>query len=443
MISVAKTALIKLKESGCIEFDDKDDNPAIKPLVLGQASSMYYLIHTTPKQMEFGATTCRKLILQSLDRGEEKQLTANRYSKGQSPLLRSNRLDEMSAAWILYVLCSTHEFDEHPVRHNEEYLNEELSQVLKWGPDTTAFISNGGAASYGPALFQDPHTKCFLLLQAYLEHASLPISDYVNDTKTVTENVPRLLAAFQYVARHQGDSAGSFEVLTQISRTHQLFCTRSMPDQDPLLQLPHITNDLVKRLKAGARPAAGAGVDSLYGLRSTPRASAGSLLSRLQKSGPAAQRPSLDQTLDALYSLPVVGVKSCSVRRNADSTTGRPAGGVLHLDLEFDRLKSKNDSKGTSTRGSDRDSSAASAASDSTSTLTVLLGTERQGYLLACRSISVRGSSSVRSLDVEFDWDVAVSHSAVKGGGERHVMLRMLWEEVRGLDSEMLIGFSE
>jgi activating signal cointegrator complex subunit 3 len=194
LISVAKTALSKLKESGCIDYGDKDENPGVKPLVLGQASSMYYLIFTTPKQMEFGARTCAKVVLQGLDQGEENE--RKRYAKGQSPLLRSARLDEMSAAWILYVLCSTHEFDEHPVRHNEEYLNEELSQKLKWGPDTTSVVSNGGAASYGPAVFQDPHTKCFLLLQAYLEHASLPISDYVNDTKTVTENIPRLLAAF-------------------------------------------------------------------------------------------------------------------------------------------------------------------------------------------------------------------------------------------------------
>jgi Sec63 Brl domain len=438
LISVAKTALSKLKESGCIDYGDKDENPGVKPLILGQASSMYYLIFTTPKQMEFGARSCAKVVLQGLDQGEENE--RKRYAKGQSPLLRSARLDEMSAAWILYVLCSTHEFDEHPVRHNEEYLNEELSQKLKWGPDTTGVVSNGGAASYGPTVFQDPHTKCFLLLQAYLEHTSLPITDYVNDTKTVTENIPRLLAAFHFIARHQEAMARGFDVLTQVSRTHQLFCTRSMPDQDPLLQLPRVTNDTIKRLKTGTRPSAGAGVDSLYGLRSMSRSAAALMLSRLHKGGPESQKPSLDQTLDKLYSLPMVRVKSSSIQRSVTTAPSRPDRAVLLLDLEFDVVKAKNDNKG-SNRGRDDDSSSASARSDSPSTLTLLLGTERQGYLLAYKTVSVRGSSSApRSLELEFDWDLAMSDSAVEAGAERNVVLRLLWEEVRGLDSEIVIG---
>ena len=69
--------------------------------------------------------------------------------------------------------------------------------------------------------------RCFLLIQAYLEKARLPISDYINDTKTVVDNVPRLLAAMQAIAIHGGLTAGFFEVVTQICRTKQLIETRS------------------------------------------------------------------------------------------------------------------------------------------------------------------------------------------------------------------------
>jgi hypothetical protein len=33
------------------------------------------------------------------------------------------------------------------------------------------------------------HTKAFLLLQAHFERAALPIADYINDTKSVLDQV--------------------------------------------------------------------------------------------------------------------------------------------------------------------------------------------------------------------------------------------------------------
>ena len=85
------------------------------------------------------------------------------------------------------------------------FSNQELSQDLMWGPDTADLMAgNNGQQQYrNIEIFQDPHTKCFLLVQAYLEHAKLPISDYVNDTKSVVENIPRLLAAMAYIAAEE------------------------------------------------------------------------------------------------------------------------------------------------------------------------------------------------------------------------------------------------
>jgi hypothetical protein len=61
-----------------------------------------------------------------------------------------------------------------------------------------------------------------------LEHAKLPISDYVNDTKTVIDQIPRLLAAMQYIALQETTAAGSFDLACQFSRVRQIVETRTM-----------------------------------------------------------------------------------------------------------------------------------------------------------------------------------------------------------------------
>jgi hypothetical protein len=407
------------------------------------------LMFATPKQMEFGARVANKLILQVLERegSGEKHLTTE-----QSPFWRPSRVDEVLAAWILYTLCSTHEFDEHPVRHNEEYMNEELSHKLKWGPDTSSLISNGDPSRYNPAVFQDPHTKCFLLIQAFLERVTLPISDYVNDTKTVMENVPRLLAAFHFVARNQEkDSAGTLELITHFSRTRQLLETKSMADCDPLLQLPRMTNAMVQRLRNASRKASaggGGGVDSLYGLRSLSRADAATLLRGLHTQTPSRQ--SLDETLDTLYSLPKVLVKRSVVRRTVDERTGKVLGG-LHLELNVELLSVRfKGSQVVSRRfgaNDDGDGAPSAPSSEAPLTLTILVGTELQGFLLAYKSVTIRGGGNIDSgrsisLELTFDWSVAANHArGGQSGGS--LVLRLLWEEVRGLDSQMLVRMND
>lgn len=50
----------------------------------------------------------------------------------------------------------------------------------------------------------DPHTKAFLLFQAHYECADLPIADYVNDTKSVLEQAPRVVNAMVDIASDLG-----------------------------------------------------------------------------------------------------------------------------------------------------------------------------------------------------------------------------------------------
>ena len=75
--------------------------------------------------------------------------------------------------------------------------------------------------------------RSFLLIQAFMERARLPISDYVNDTKSVIENAPRILAAMQFIAVEDPAKPNSFELVCQFSKTRQLLETRSMVGLEP------------------------------------------------------------------------------------------------------------------------------------------------------------------------------------------------------------------
>jgi activating signal cointegrator complex subunit 3 len=232
LLSVAKDTLEKLHEDGCVEIDKGDGVDAdVKTTTLGIACTNYYLKYRTPKQMQFGIREARKIITREIESEEGSFSKSDIKTRGNAKLLpfsRSTRVDDVSAAWLLYSVSCTHEFDEVPVRHSEDQTNEELSDDLMWGPDAAGVLAVNGNRPYtNPEVFADPHTKCFLLLQAHLERARLPVSDYVNDTKSVIENVPRLLAAMHYIALQDATTSGSFELITQFSRTRQLLETRS------------------------------------------------------------------------------------------------------------------------------------------------------------------------------------------------------------------------
>jgi hypothetical protein len=120
-----------------------------------------------------------------------------------------------------------------------------------WGADTASVQSPESKNIYRSTdVYADPHTKCFLLIQGYLEkvrekgrvkkilvpslahitqipQARLPISDYINDTRSVMDNVPRLLAAMHFIGSKEFQVEGFLEVVSQLFRTKQLLATKS------------------------------------------------------------------------------------------------------------------------------------------------------------------------------------------------------------------------
>lgn len=427
LITFAKDALRKLSEHCCIEYSDGSDDQSISPLPLGLAASNFYLLHSTPKQMQFGVREARKITVETLA-NTKKENEQSTESKTLFPLERPHRVDEVSAAWLLYTLCSTHEFDEHPVRHNEEFLNQELSELLMWGPDTSSVLSpkSGGTSSnHNIEIFQDPHTKAFLLIQAYVERVQLPISDYVNDTKTIIENVPRLLAAMNYIARDDKGSSGCFELLTQFSRTRQIFETRSLADQDPLLQLPGVTQETVKRLtnhlqnkKGQTKQKKSSNSTSLSLLRTLPRKDASSTLEKFMDN---RKKSRVDVAVETLYAMPSIELLSCSVQHEVRKATGESIG---KLKLECEIMRDKPTKR--------------SAPSSGPITLTILLGSYQNRMLLANASVAIsRFGRWNLTKELDFDWNAANADGGVDGG---RIVVRLLLEEVRGMDSEMIVG---
>ena len=144
MFSMVDRSLSALSESKCIELrpgGEVDSTP------FGRIMSYYYLSHHTIRaflaSVKQGATFSDALV------------------------------------WM----CMATEFDELPVRHNEDLINAELSKNLPLKADALDLP------------MWDSHIKAFLLLQAHFSRVELPISDYVGDQNSVLDQSIRILQA--------------------------------------------------------------------------------------------------------------------------------------------------------------------------------------------------------------------------------------------------------
>lgn len=254
----------------------------------------------------------------------------------------------------------------------------------------------------------DSLPRCFLLLQAYLQRAKLPISDYINDTKTVIDQVPRLLAAMQYIALQDETSAYNFDLMCQISRVRQIISTRTIVDDDPLCFLPGFSPDIVQSLISAAkirkmkRP-------SMWSLRSMPRNQAAEFLNQLLK---RERRANVDRMVTSVFSLPFFSIiDDIKVTKDVDKTTMRSVG-KLQISIAIDGGESH------------------AGAPDMT--VALVLGTPHTKTLLAHRSVRFHRSSSKKEVELQFAWS---ADFASRG----HIILRLFLEECRGLDGEIMI----
>ncbi|KAK9470510.1 Sec63-domain-containing protein [Dipodascopsis tothii] len=186
LVGLIDTSLDELEQSGCLLIDTAG---ALHPTPFLKISSYYYLSHKTIRNM--------------LER-------AQRYP-GFEHCLR--------------VLCEAVEYDELPVRHNEDLLNIEMSKTTRFPGELLEVV------------MWDPHVKAFLLLQAFLSRMDLPIADYIQDTVSVLDQCLRILqAAIDVMAelKYLKATLGFIEVIQSLKQAMWF-------DDHPLTGLPGLT----------------------------------------------------------------------------------------------------------------------------------------------------------------------------------------------------------
>ena len=426
LLDFIKESVGALRAEGCVEIQDLDEFSEINPTALGIAASQYYLSHRTPKQMQVGIREGRKIILKAM-KNHVDEASENAKMEGLlQPFTQLRHVDEPSIAWLLFALCSTHEFDELPVRHNEEHLNEDLSKDVMWGPDVADVLAGNKSTQRqyrNPEIYLDPHTKAFILVQAHLEYTKLPISDYLNDTKSVMENLPRILAAMSYIAAAECDVEGSFELLTQFSRIRQLLKARCKVDVDPLQQLPGFNASVMQRLQTMNQ---NSGATTLLQFRSLQRKDADQQIQHILQN---SVRRRNDDTINKLYGFPLIAVTKSTINFELDKTTNKSIGKLI-LSIDINRTGPPS-IRNNSNNGSKDDNNSI--------TLLILLGSYHQRLLLSTSTtrISRYGTWTIQK-ELVFDW-----HKAKSDGNSNKVIVRLLLDEVRGLDWEMMICLNE
>lgn len=150
MSRLVETTFEDLEDSGCIKMTEN----SVEPLMLGSIASQYYLSYMTVSM--FG----------------------------------SNIGPNTSLEVFLHILSGASEYNELPVRHNEENINRALSQKLPHIVDEHHL--------------DDPHVKANLLFQAHFSRIELPISDYVTDLKSVLDQSIRIIQAMIDICANSG-----------------------------------------------------------------------------------------------------------------------------------------------------------------------------------------------------------------------------------------------
>ncbi|AEO66925.1 uncharacterized protein THITE_2115485 [Thermothielavioides terrestris NRRL 8126] len=220
MISMVDASLAELVESKCVEVYPNGD---VDPTPLGKIMSYYYLSHKT----------IRYLV---------------RHAKPQASFL-----DALS--WM----CHASEYDELPVRHNEDLINAELSRNLPFP-----------ATAFGLPMW-DPHVKAFLLLQAHMARIALPITDYVGDQTSVLDQAIRIIQAAIDVMAELGYLSSMLAFVTLLQ------CVKSArwPDDCPASILPGVapSNPPPTTTTSGTKPPPTSLKEIAHQLTTTSRAS--------------------------------------------------------------------------------------------------------------------------------------------------------------------------
>ncbi|KAJ3077291.1 activating signal cointegrator 1 complex subunit [Podochytrium sp. JEL0797] len=217
-----ETTFNQLSDAFCTEIDQ---GFFVKPTVYGKIASYYYLSYRTVG------------------------LIMRRLTKDYSPVGNTDKGERPDGDFchMLRILSDVPEFDQLPVRHDEDKMNQTLEDsvpvpvVIYWKEGMDLF--GGVPENLG---FEDPHVKTFLLLQAHLTRVkALPCSDYSTDTTSVLDQSVRVMQAMVDVAADKGLLGTCLGVIRMMQAIKQA----RWPSDSSLLTLPNVTEENVEALK--------------------------------------------------------------------------------------------------------------------------------------------------------------------------------------------------
>jgi replicative superfamily II helicase len=159
-----KDSLHNLYREGCIivdaaDFAEVEAHTTITSSVLGRTASNFYLCYKTPIQMRKSILSLRDNVL-PLMKQELSKFKSESNDRSKESYLPTD-VEASMVSSIFYHLAHTHEFDELPVRHNEEHLNYDLSKKLLWGYEVAYNQGRTKMLDKESILdvMKDPHTK--------------------------------------------------------------------------------------------------------------------------------------------------------------------------------------------------------------------------------------------------------------------------------------------
>lgn len=198
LTSLIHRSLSVLEAASCLEIEDEGGRVA--PTSLGRIASYYYLSYHTLQ------------------------------------LFRDRLGHETKLEDLLSILSDAHEYNELPVRHNEDLLNAELAKKC--------------LLPVNPYTYDSSHTKAHLLFQSHFSRLSLPCADYVTDTKSVLDQAIRILQAMMDVAAEGGWLATTLRIQQLLQMVIQ-----AMWIEDPaILMLPHFDSFILPVLRSSQEP---------------------------------------------------------------------------------------------------------------------------------------------------------------------------------------------
>ncbi|XP_030474192.1 DExH-box ATP-dependent RNA helicase DExH14 [Syzygium oleosum] len=203
-----------LEDSGCI----KTNEDSVEPMMLGSIASQYYLSY----------------------------LTVSMFGSNIGP--------DTSLEVFLHILSGASEYNELPVRHNEELHNAQLSEKVRYKVDKNRL--------------DDPHVKANLLFQAHFSQLELPVSDYVTDLKSVLDQSIRIIQAMIDICANSGWLSSSISCMHLL----QMVMQGLWFDEDSSLRmLPSMNENLEDTLRRR-------GIATLQQLLDIPKSSLQSII---------------------------------------------------------------------------------------------------------------------------------------------------------------------